>query len=97
MRHVRLAYANDGPSAAGDGGEASVAAFRRGFRGPFLAGYASVQVIVQLRPGGAGGRNPDTGLGVVVSGQLLRVAPGVLAAAGRGLIGPVIWTSREAV
>jgi hypothetical protein len=63
----------------------------------FLAGYASVQVIVQLRPGGAGGRNPDTGLRVVMSGPPLREAPGVLAAAGRGLIGPVIWTSREAV
>ena len=40
----------------------------RGFTGLFLSGYASVDAVARLRWAGAGGHNPDTGLGVVVSG-----------------------------
>ena len=39
-----------------------------GFTGLFLAGYASGDAVARLRRAGAGGHNPDTGLGVVVSG-----------------------------
>jgi hypothetical protein len=40
-----------------------------GFTRLFLAGYASVDAVARLRRAGAGGHNPDTGLGVVVSGS----------------------------
>ena len=68
-----------------------------GVPGLFLAGYAAVNAMVQPRPGRGGGHNPESCLGVVLSGRPPRVAPEVLAAAGLGLIGPVIWSSREAV
>ena len=63
----------------------------------FLVGYASVEAIMQLRRAGAGADNHDTCLGVVLNGSRLRRAPEVFMAAGLGLIGPVIRTSREAV
>jgi hypothetical protein len=68
----------------------------RVFPGPFLAGYASVKVVVQFWQARL------VAITVYVPGrdlkrQLPRAAPEVLVVAGRGLIGPVIWTSREAV
>jgi hypothetical protein len=50
----------------------------------------------QLRRGGLGAMALTTCLGVVLSGSR-RLATAVLAAAGLGLLGPVILTSREAV
>jgi NAD(P)-dependent dehydrogenase (short-subunit alcohol dehydrogenase family) len=46
---------------------------------------------------GAGGHNHATCLGVVLSGSRRERAPEVLVAAGLGLIGSAIWTSREAM
>jgi hypothetical protein len=53
--------------------------------------------MVPLRRAGADGHHPDTCLGVIVSGSRRGWHLEVLVAAGLGLIGPVIWTSREAV
>jgi len=52
--------------------------------------------MVQLRRAGAGGYNPSWAW-VGRERRPSRVAPEVPVAAGFGLIGPVIWTSREAV
>ena len=62
----------------------------------FLAGYASVTGVVQFRRAGAGGHNPHVCLGVVV-GRLPPWVASVVLVASLGLIGPVVWSSREAV
>jgi len=62
----------------------------------FLAGYASVTGMVQFRRAGAGGCNPCMCPGVVV-GWLPPWAASAALVASLGLIGPVVWSSREAV
>src|SRR5262245_58919209 len=68
-------------------------AFCKGFSSPLAAGYASIKAMVHF--GGPDGcPYPQVHAGHGLERQTPQAAPEVLAAAGLGLIGPVIWTSR---
>jgi len=69
LRHVRPRDAMTvGPPPA-TAGSFRLPGVSLGFTGLFLAGYASGDAVARLRRAGAGGHNPDTGLGVVVNGS----------------------------